>query len=170
LPAHRIVESSSEEQYRAHDVDRKAYTDRWSANTSATPQEQAWSGEHGVQYVLAHLGENWKGSRAPYWKVILGPLPDVGTVCEFGCNIGANLKAIKQVRPDAELTGIEINMIACEILRMDEIGDIHHGSIADKDLGKTFDLVFSRGVLIHLNPDDLKKTLQNMAKHSRRYV
>ncbi len=146
------------------------YSDKWTADPTMTAQERAWSGKHGFQYVLAHLTENWKGTRVPYWKMILDIIPEINTVCEFGCNIGANLKAIKYLKNNINLTGIEINPAACDVLAGENIATVHKASITDASLSNQFDLVFSRGVLIHLNPDELENTLRNMEYHSRRYV
>ena len=40
----------------------------------------------------------------------------------------------------------------------------------DFSVDEQFDLVFSKGVLIHLNPDVLSKVYDKLAKMSRRYV
>lgn len=138
--------------------------------TYGTAQERAWAGQHGFLYVLAHLEENWRKTRVPFWKMILDETPDIRSACEFGCNIGANLKAIKEVRPSLKLAGVEISPVACEVLRKEALGEIRNASIIDVDLEQKFDLVFCRGVLIHLNPDEVAKTLANMAKHAIRYV
>jgi pseudaminic acid biosynthesis-associated methylase len=146
------------------------YADKLANVTYDTPQEKAWAGQHGFLYVLAHLEENWKGTRVKYWQMILDIIPDIKSVCEFGCNIGANLKAINYLNPAMQLTGIEINKVACDVISSTGIADVHNGSIINVDLKKQFDLVFSRGVLIHLNQGELAKTLENMGRHSSRYV
>ena len=80
------------------------------------------------------------------------------------------LKAINQLRPEIALTGVEINSFAVDEIRMQKIGDIYCDSILDVDLEKKFDFVFTRGVLIHINPKEVHKVLHNMAKHSKKYV
>jgi hypothetical protein len=136
---------------------------------SYTPQEKAWFGKHGFRYIIHHLDEDWERTRVPVWETLLGLIPQTSSVCEFGANIGANLKAIRHLRPDITLMGIELNPVAVELLRGENL-PAKQGSIANADLGEQFDLVFSRGVLIHIKPADLDRVLQNMAVHSRRYV
>jgi len=138
----------------------------FSANT---PQERAWFGRHGFRYIIHHMGEDWENTRIPFWQQTLGILQDIGSICEFGANIGANLKAIRHLNPDIEIGCIEVNPVACKILKEDGFSAVV-GSIANVDLGRKFDLVFSRGVLIHVKPSDLEAVMKNMAEHSARYV
>ncbi len=135
-----------------------------------TSQENVWSSDHGFRYVVHHATENWNATRIPTWELFLKQVPDANSICEFGCNIGANLKAINQLLPESKLSGIEINPHAVKMLKNDNIGDIHCGSILDVELDQKFDLVFSRGVLIHIKPDEVHRVMQNMANHSKKYV
>ena len=135
-----------------------------------TSQENVWRTDHGFKYVVHHMNEDWKTTRLPMWKLFLSSVPEIESICEFGCNIGANLKAINELRPEIALTGVEINSYAVDEIRNQNIGEIHCDSILDVDLGKKFDFVFTRGVLIHINPEEVHKVLHNMAKHSKRYV
>jgi hypothetical protein len=137
--------------------------------SALTAQDKAWFGKHGFRYIIHHLDENWERTRLPIWETLLSLIPQTSSACEFGANIGANLKAIRRLRPDIVLAGIELNPIAVELLREENFA-AKQGSIADTDLGEQFDLVFSRGVLIHIKPADLSRVLRNMAAHSRRYV
>lgn len=116
------------------------------------------------------MGEDWKTSRIPLWGMFLKHLKDVETVCEFGCNIAANLKAIHYISPKLQLAGIEINPHACEIATQAKCADIVCDSIISADLKKKFDLVFSRGVLIHINPDEVAAVMKNMVRHANKYV
>ena len=136
-----------------------------------TSQENVWSSDHGFRYVIHHMGENWQDNiRIPVWTQFLSQVPDVDSICEFGCNIGANLKAIRHVNPDVALSGIDINPHAVKMLQKEDIGDIHCASILDVDMDRQYDLVFTRGVLIHIHPDEVPKAMHNMAKHAKRYV
>ena len=44
------------------------------------------------------------------------------------------------------------------------------GSILDLQLDKTFDLTFTKGVLIHINPDKLQEVYNTLYSHSNRYI
>lgn len=135
-----------------------------------TSQENVWRNYHGFRYVVHHMAENWQSTRTPFWEMLLQFVPDCRSILEMGCNIGANLKAINKLNPEIQISGIEINQHAVDVLRQSNVGEIHCGSILEADLGNTFDLVFTRGVLIHINPAELPRVLHNMAKHSQKYV
>ena len=79
-----------------------------------TSQENVWRTDHGFKYVVHHMSENWRATRLPTWEFFLKLVPDTSSICEFGCNIGANLKAINQLRPEIALTGVEINSFAVD--------------------------------------------------------
>ncbi|WP_299809985.1 pseudaminic acid biosynthesis-associated methylase [uncultured Roseibium sp.] len=135
-----------------------------------TSQERVWSGSHGYRYVVHHANENWLETRVPTWEMLLESMPDVQSVLEMGCNIGANLKALRHLRPELAISGVEINKPAVDMLLADGFDGVRQGSIIDIELDQKFDLVFTRGVLIHINPDKLEQTMKNMAAHSNKYV
>lgn len=135
-----------------------------------TSQEKVWSDRHGFRYVIHHMGEDWKTTRIPLWTMLLGLVPDAESVFEFGCNIGANLKAINYIKPELELGGMDINQHAINVLEKDKIGKVNCGSIITDKPKKKYDFVFSRGVLIHINPNEVAKVMKNMADSSKKYV
>jgi len=133
-----------------------------------TEQELFWEGQFGSEYTarnrdLAH-------SREPFFSEILALVPNVQTICELGSNRGENLNALRALDPNLKLTGVEVNPVAVEHLR--EISGVEavHSSIQDFQTNQHFDLVFTSGVLIHLNPDDLPLVYRKMAALSERYV
>ncbi|MGF1864668.1 class I SAM-dependent methyltransferase [Enterovibrio norvegicus] len=135
-----------------------------------TAQDKVWSTHHGFRYVTHHLGEDWKLTRIPYWEVILDNVPECHSILEFGCNIGSNLKAINLINPNYDLSGIEINPFAVDQVRKLPFVKAEEGSIVNHDMGDKYDFVFSRGVLIHINREDLPVVFDNMVKHSRKYI
>jgi spore coat polysaccharide biosynthesis protein SpsF len=164
----RLATKSDERLTALIDMVGSLYMD--GADTSGmTAQERAWFGKHGFRYIIHHMGEDWEKTRLPIWQLILPLIPDVTSVCEFGANIGANMKAIRHLRPDLIVHGVEVNPVACRLLRGEGF-DAKQDSIAEVALDRKFDIVFSRGVLIHIKPSDLHKAMRNMAKHSSRYV
>lgn len=152
------------------DLVTSLYQHKLSMDESMSPQEKAWHGNHGLRYVAAHLGENWKKTRGPFWKIILDILPEVSTACEFGCNVGANLRALKHHRPELILHGFDINQIAVDLVNQSGVASAERASITLLPNDKLFDLVYSRDVLIHIRPDNLQAVFANMAALSKRYV
>lgn len=79
-------------------------------------------------------------------------------VLEMGCHIGIDLVALGQLLPDAFLHGVEINSKATEEARRNlqwtGRATITLQSLLDStETG--YDFVFTRGALIHLNPNML---------------
>ena len=94
-------------------------------------QEQFWAGDFGNEYTSRNQGLKWIASNVSLFAKIFAHTLDVRSVIEFGANLGLNLKAIKQILPDAELSAIEINQKAVE--ELERLGDIkvYHKSILD---------------------------------------
>ena len=118
-----------------------------------TPQEEFWAGEFGDSYISRNESENLLASNIALFADIFSSLDNVPlSVMELRANIGMNIKAIQRLSPGAQFTGIEINKQASEILS--ETGcEVIESSIIDAVTSKTFDLVFSKGVMIHLMQD-----------------
>ena len=135
-----------------------------------TPQEEFWAGEFGDSYISRNESENLLASNIALFADIFSSLDKVPlTVMELGANIGMNIKAIQKLSPSAQLTGIEINKQACKILS--ETGcEVIESSIIDAFTSKTFDLVFSKGVMIHLKQDQLVPTYKKMYEWSNRFI
>ncbi len=79
----------------------------------------------------------------------------VPAVLDVGCGCGGNARAIRQLKPDAKLYGVEPNARAAELAR--EVFDgVHHGDTASwlgKHGDQRFDVVVLADVLEHIaNP------------------
>ena len=135
-----------------------------------TPQEEFWAGEFGDSYISRNESENLLASNIALFADIFSSLDNVPlSVMELGANIGMNIKAIQRLSPGAQFTGIEINKQASEILS--ETGcEVIESSIIDAVTSKTFDLVLSKGVMIHLMQDQLVPTYKKMYEWSNRFI
>jgi pseudaminic acid biosynthesis-associated methylase len=135
----------------------------------ATEQEEFWSGEFGDAYVNRNRYDI--GASVAMFGRILSKAFDVSSVFELGCNIGQNLRAIKILKPESRISGIEINESA-HASAVKDFPDVIHGSILEVDplsIG-TIDLVFTKGVLIHIQPERLPEVYDKMARIGRKYV
>lgn len=76
--------------------------------------------------------------------------------------------AIKRLLPKIEASAIEINVKAVEILKQ-RISNIkvYNQSILDFNIDYKRDLVVIKGVLIHINPDELQKVYQKLYEASQ---
>jgi len=136
-----------------------------------TDQEGFWAGEFGNEYIGRNQGEASIASNTALFSKILSSTNSISTIIEFGANIGLNLMAIKRLLPKVELSAIEINEKAVAQLK-NEVEDIsvYHSSILDFQPDKERDLVLIKGVLIHINPDELQNVYELLYKTSGKYI
>jgi spore coat polysaccharide biosynthesis protein SpsF len=88
---------------------------------------------------------------------------------ELGANVGMNIKALRMLSPDSKLHGVEINRGAFdELSKLD--CNAHNSAIEDFSIDETFDLVFTKGVLIHIAPENLESVYSKMYKLSKKYI
>lgn len=135
-----------------------------------TDQEDFWAGQFGIDYIDRNKSESLLNSNIAMWDKMLRSADDINSVRELGCNIGLNLLAINQLKPNVELSGYEINEDAINQARELGIKNITKGSILEKIDEKKVDLTFTKTVLIHINPDYLKNVYENLVNGSNRYV
>ncbi|HBC87166.1 MAG TPA: pseudaminic acid biosynthesis-associated methylase [Lentisphaeria bacterium] len=138
--------------------------------TYKTEQEKFWAGNFGMDYIDRNKGEEWVASNIALFSKILERTRSVSSVLELGANIGLNLQAIHSLLPNASITAVEINKEAVKELRNFDYINARHSSILDFKPSGKWDLAFTKGVLIHLNPDVLPETYDLLYKASRRYI
>ena len=136
-------------------------------------QETFWEGEFGDIYIERNDSLKLLSSNFFFFSKILSETDtELNSVCEFGANIGLNLEVIKKLFPKCKTCGVEINKKAYErLLKNSSIDKAIHKSIFDVKLEKeSFDLTFTKGVLIHLNPSLLEKAYQMLFETSNKYI
>jgi pseudaminic acid biosynthesis-associated methylase len=135
-----------------------------------SPQEEFWAGEFGDDYISRNESENLLSSNVALFAEIFSSLDKLPTsVMELGANIGMNIRAMQKLLPNTRFTGVEINKLASKILS--ETGcEVIQSSILDAAPSKKHDLVFTKGVMIHLLPDQLISTYKKMYEWSNRFV
>jgi pseudaminic acid biosynthesis-associated methylase len=137
---------------------------------------QAWSGEFGDAYTQrsAATAQQVRG-RALVWAQVLARMAGdpPKRVLEVGPNVGINLRALRSLL-DVELWAIEPNASARQTLLDD-------GVLAPERLFAGFghsipapdacvDLAFTSGVLIHVDPSLLERTVDEIHRVSAKYV
>lgn len=138
--------------------------------TFKTEQEGFWAGEFGDNYIARNSAERLLAPKTAMWARILRATHGVGSVVEFGSNVGVNLQAIHNLKPELDLAGIEINAQAAAQAAALGIANIREGSILEPQGLGPVDLTFTAGVLIHIDPDSLPRVYENLVATSRRYV
>ncbi|QDT17292.1 pseudaminic acid biosynthesis-associated methylase [Alienimonas californiensis] len=134
-------------------------------------QESFWRGEFGDAYVDRNAAETLLAGNLAHWAATLRRAPGVTSALELGCNVGANLQALRLLRPGIKLSAVEINEKAARAAREAfPHAEISLGSLLDYEPAGTFDLVFTCGVLIHQAPDVLPHIYDLMHRASARYL
>lgn len=133
-------------------------------------QEQFWRGEFGNAYSQRSPGDVVANYR--FFELVLDRIFEdaqvLNSICELGCGVGANLKALRQHLPSVQLAGVEINEAAAA--QAWAHGEIYRSSLLDWRPPKQWELAFTKGVLIHIAPDDLPKAYDALYQASSRYV
>ncbi len=136
-----------------------------------TQQEKFWEGSFGNEYTDRNSGAEWVASNTAFFSKILDSTGRLQRILELGSNIGLNLMALGRLCPGTTLSAVEINQKAAAELKVNvpEV-DLHTGSILDFAPLQTWDLVFTKGVLIHISPDALPQVYDLIHRASSRYV
>jgi len=140
--------------------------------TRLTEQEHFWESEFGNDYSDRNRGSDWIASNTALFSRVLSGAPGIQSVLELGSNIGLNLHAIRRLLPAAQLSAVEINQAAADELShsLPDV-DLHVTSILEFDRDhRAWDLVFTKGVLIHINPDSLPAVYDLMYACTSRYM
>jgi spore coat polysaccharide biosynthesis protein SpsF len=139
--------------------------------TFKTEQEDFWAGAFGTEYIQRNQGDTLLASNLDFFAKALHATRGVKTCIEFGANIGMNLKALKLLYPAQEQYGIEINADAsCELALVISPKNVYHSSILDFNPQQTWDLTLIKGVLIHINPDELPQVYEKLVASCGKYL
>lgn len=135
-----------------------------------TEQEKFWVGSFGDEYSSREHFANYLSSNIYLFSKVLKCTSSIGSVLEFGANIGMNLLALNQLLPMSTLAAVEINEKAASLLREYDIADVQLGSILDYVPKLKYDFVLSKGLLIHINPEELRVAYDKIYESSSRYI
>lgn len=145
-----------------------------------TKEEKFWSSNFGAEYLernefsnkeLDQLYINNFGiARSKLNKEFLGKLK-LKNILEVGCNVGSQL-ALLQNQGFKNLYGVEIFPKAVQKAKSHTKNiNIIQGTAFDIPFKDSyFDLVFTAGVLIHINPMDVKRAIREIYRVSNKYI
>ncbi len=144
-------------------------------------QTKAWATEFGKEYTDRNMMDinavdimykhRHGMSRSDMNKLFLDDLDMDIRVLEVGSNIGLQLIFL-QSAGFRNLYGIELSPYAVQLAKTQSEGiNIIQGSALDIPFReKYFDLVFTSGVLIHINPEDLNKVMSEIYRCTSKYI
>src|SRR5258706_15688464 len=87
------------------------------SNRFSTEQENFWAGQFGDEYTIRNDGATEIASNMALFAKVLAHTRSVGSVLELGANRGLNIRALRNLLPDAAMTALEINEQAAARLR-----------------------------------------------------
>lgn len=112
--------------------------------------------------------DTWKKQNDRYYNhfdVIIGLLPDDGSVIDVGCGVGTLLKLIKKRRPLLKIEGRDHSKVAIEKLKRFKIG-----GLVEKlpNISGKADVVIATEVLEHIKDDE--QLLRNMSMVAKKII
>ena len=127
-----------------------------------------WISKFGNDYNDRNNDDGWIDRNYWMFSKAYPYLHNVETIMELGCNAGFALKAFKKLFPDSKVWGYEINATAVQTANKNGIRAIQWD--IREPIAQIADLVFTRGVLIHISPDDLDRVYENLHNCSKKYI
>ena len=136
-----------------------------------SPQEAFWEGEFGCEYAARNQGQELVASNRQFFRTALQKTSGIENCLEFGANIGLNLEALRTLNPTWTIQGMEINERAAEKLAaLIGAANVFVGSIVHFKVTRTWDLVLSKGVLIHIAPEQLAQVYDRLHAATGKYL
>ena len=136
----------------------------------SSDQQKFWAGDFGNEYIKRNESPELLASNLNFFsRIFAGNSIIPKSFIEFGANIGMNARALKLLFPNSRFVGVEINEQACKALR--EVADqAILGAFETVDIKEKYDVSFSKGVLIHLNPNSLEIAYDQLYSSSNRLI
>jgi pseudaminic acid biosynthesis-associated methylase len=139
--------------------------------------EEFWTGPEGTNYAGRNADPKMVDHNLALFRNALTPMmvQTIQRVIEFGPNIGQNIAALKRLAPfaHAHFTGVEMNGDACAALseRFPDV-TVYQGSMTNavRAWGTGYDLAMSKGVLIHVHPDELPAAYDALHDAAKRWI
>lgn len=138
--------------------------------------KDAWSGDFGSEYTERNfVSDEALRVRVKMWATIGRNFhhQPPKTALEVGCNLGLNLRVMRDLW-DVELSAIEPNPSAREKVLSDKVlpPERLYAGFGDKIpvADGAVELAFTTGVLIHVHPDQLAATMDEVVRVSSKYV
>lgn len=146
-----------------------------------TAQESVWKSDFGRDYTdrntldVEPLDELWLRNygiaRSAINEKFLHGIEKHASFLEVGCNAGNQLLLLAQMGW-SNLSGTELQAYAVEIAR----SRLPHATLKQGSAlslpwpDRSFDVVFTSGVLIHISPSDLTRAMDEMYRVSKEYI
>jgi spore coat polysaccharide biosynthesis protein SpsF len=130
------------------------------------PQERAWRGLFGDAYTDRNVTVP-DTRRDAFARIVKGL--DIDSLLEVGCNRGHNLLTLGGLLK-CRTVGIDLNEHALGIAASDGCDVVRASGAAIPFLPRSFDLILTCGVLIHVALEELAKVMKEIETATSRYV
>ncbi|MCG9042274.1 pseudaminic acid biosynthesis-associated methylase [Laribacter hongkongensis] len=133
-------------------------------------QQQFWAQDYAEDYIRKNSQfDHQLGVEG--WQKMLAASEGIQSVLECGCNIGRNIDFLSAALPGASKSIVEISKPAFDfVTRKHQLAHAFNGAIEASAFPDRFDLVFTIGVLIHIDPDNLLTVMKKMFDYSDKYI
>ncbi|MFI5291527.1 MAG: pseudaminic acid biosynthesis-associated methylase [Candidatus Limnocylindrales bacterium] len=152
-----------------HGQDRGGATVAAGDSADAPVPEELWGGAFGDAYVERNASVDER--RAAFWRDLLDDLRS-STVLEVGCGQGGNIGPLSRLLSPDQVWGVDVNTTALARARANAPGT-HLSQASARALpfpDRSFDLVFTMGVLIHQPDDLLPAVMDEIVRVADRFV
>jgi pseudaminic acid biosynthesis-associated methylase len=133
-----------------------------------------WSGGFGDEYTQRNDGDVIVKNNVMFFKKIFKSTGPITSVLELGCNKGLNLIAIDYLDHRLDIAGVDCNKKAiteCSAyFSKKSNANFYYHDIAELSLPYKYDFVFTKGVLIHVQPDKLQSVYKRLFDFSSKYI
>lgn len=135
-----------------------------------TKQEKLWAGSFGDAYTERNDHQDILAGRVALWTDIVRGGGTINSCLELGSNVGLNLQALGLLLPRIQMTGVELNQKAAdECAKIDRV-KVVHASLYDYQSDERFDLTFTAGVLVIIEPSRLPEVYDILYTYSKKYI
>lgn len=138
--------------------------------------EDFWAGDFGNKYTARNAGEALINSNVDFFAKALVKARNPESIMEIGCNNGMNLLALEYLYPSVNLYGVDINAKSLVELEANfEARDLpvpitRKSPASEFMTEEKYDLVLTKGLLIHVEPSDLPAVYENIYMMAGRYI
>lgn len=129
-----------------------------------------WQGEFGTEYTERNAHTKIGGMRANInlFANLMGKMPGIETLVEFGCGDGKNLRAIHAINPNIYLHGCDINAEALKKVPSYVTTEVLDATKIAAPV--VFDVVLTKGFCIHVPPDSIESVYDTIVGAASRYL
>jgi pseudaminic acid biosynthesis-associated methylase len=139
-------------------------------------QRKFWSGDFGNSYITRNLknpDQIYDGNITieNIFEEFFQNMDKSSKILELGCNIGLKLSLLHKMG-FSDLSGVELNETAFNAAKKNNPSIKFYNSSIEKfePSEGEYDLVFTSGVLIHINPNSINLILDKIVNLSKKYI